>query len=235
MKQIILMLLIGSVFLTACTGTPPLTPPTTDSVSKTVTPSPLPSSTTPTITVTPLPTIPTFTPTFDVSTIVTVTPAPKAECPPINPYIQLDFNFTIYENDGLENANKKTLEFLNKGGSPESIIKKIRGTQYLLTNANPETRALNTDVTGDGTPELLIAPTPYASIFGCKDGKYQLIATFLSESSQDMDFRSITDINNNGIPEIYIYKTECVGGRCNILDALEWDGSKFQDVILYVH
>ena len=38
-----------------------------------------PDTSTPTIT--PLPTIPTFTPTFDVRTIVTAAPAPKAECP----------------------------------------------------------------------------------------------------------------------------------------------------------
>ena len=51
MNRIMLGLLCGLLFITACAGTPPLTQPTTDSVSKTSTPSPLPSST-PTIMIT---------------------------------------------------------------------------------------------------------------------------------------------------------------------------------------
>ena len=47
------------------------------------------SACTPATQATPLPTIPTFTPTFDVSTIVTVTPAPKAECPEIHTTVKI--------------------------------------------------------------------------------------------------------------------------------------------------
>ena len=84
MKKSLFALLAVIVLLSACgqstpvlvvddvTPTPSLTP------TSTATP---PLAATPTASITPLPTIPTFTPTFDASTILTVTPAGKAECP----------------------------------------------------------------------------------------------------------------------------------------------------------
>jgi len=100
MKKIFWQTLIASIFLiTACAGTPPQSQPTSAPVSnsliatstflptatQTSIPSTTPTASTPALasgaSVTPLPTIPTFTPTFDASTILTVTPAPKAECP----------------------------------------------------------------------------------------------------------------------------------------------------------
>ncbi len=105
MKRIIIILLTGTLFLTACGQTPCLTQPTSIPViEQTSSPSPLPTSTqtpipsaTPTASITPLPTIPTFTPTFDASTIVTVTPAPKAECPDIQSDVNINLsNFDDY-------------------------------------------------------------------------------------------------------------------------------------------
>lgn len=93
MKQLVFGLLLGIFILSACRGTTPVSQPTSISVVEqaTSTPSPLPTATptsipseTPTASITPLPTISTFTPTFDVSTIITVTPAEKTECPEIS-------------------------------------------------------------------------------------------------------------------------------------------------------
>jgi len=100
MKQTLVGLLGGILLLTACGQTSQPTQSTLISVIDTATPSPIPTTTstlpateTPTASITPLPTIPSFTPTFDVSTIVTVTPAPKAECPAKKPDIKPDFKF----------------------------------------------------------------------------------------------------------------------------------------------
>jgi len=92
LKQILISLLGGILFLTACGQAPTSNIPTaliSATESNTIpssTSSPLPTKTPreravePTTTphpVTPLPTIPTFTPTFDVSTIIIVTPATR--------------------------------------------------------------------------------------------------------------------------------------------------------------
>jgi hypothetical protein len=78
MKKLLYPFIALGLILSACgtaeTQSAPPARTSTPTISPTVTQ-------TPTITVTPLPTIPTFTPTFDVSTIVTVTPAERAECP----------------------------------------------------------------------------------------------------------------------------------------------------------
>jgi hypothetical protein len=86
MKRIGLSFLIGIFLFTACgqtTAVPVIASVTsTQSISPTPTETVLPSvTTTATTSITPLATVPIFTPTFDGSTIVTVTPALKAECP----------------------------------------------------------------------------------------------------------------------------------------------------------
>ena len=120
MKRISLSLCIGILFLTACgqaTAVPSIPSATsTPSVTLTSTQTAVPSAT-PTVSVTPLPTIPTFTPTFDASTIVTVTPAPKAECPKSIPYPERDFNLIEFkENGNYKNGQEAVLSFLNKYG-----------------------------------------------------------------------------------------------------------------------
>jgi hypothetical protein len=120
MKQIVFAVLIGTLLFAACGQTPSATQTAPISAVDTTTPSPLPTATqtslptaTPTASITPLPTIPTFTPTFDASTIVTVTPAPKAECKnetqsEVAQYLSKELNstelpiFIDVTNDGLD-------------------------------------------------------------------------------------------------------------------------------------
>jgi hypothetical protein len=110
----------------------------------TSTPSPIPTATptrtalpsaTPSASITPLPTIPTFTPTFDVSTIITVTPALKAKCPKENPKLLYNLN-NIMNPSG--NVNQQfidhTLDFLNNGGT-------IRSIRTQLMNSDDSIRA----------------------------------------------------------------------------------------------
>jgi hypothetical protein len=126
MKQIWMSVLGGILFLTACGQTLPAAHTTSIPVADTVkaTPSPIPINTittTPTETlttsITPLPTIPTFTPTFDVSKIVTVTPAPPATCPKENPKIVAEFatpnSYGSYE----PYRAPEVLDYLNAGGT----------------------------------------------------------------------------------------------------------------------
>ena len=116
MKKFLSLFFAISLTLSACgtVSTQPTSP------ARTGTPTVTPTATqTPTSTITPLPTIPTFTPTFDVSTIVTVTPALAKTCPQSNPNLSLDSG-TFYEHtekyfdDQIFNF---ILEYINAGGS----------------------------------------------------------------------------------------------------------------------
>jgi hypothetical protein len=136
MKRILLGLLSGISILTACHQVPagdrPLrtATPVVAIQSATETPSPRPTSTslpteTPTPSITPLPTIPTFTPTFDVSTIVTVTPAPKAECPEIDPTVKIENYLPSKLEYPSPNTTEKILSFLNEGGNGQTLIARL--------------------------------------------------------------------------------------------------------------
>ncbi|MFN8427532.1 MAG: hypothetical protein U0X87_14895 [Anaerolineales bacterium] len=124
MRKILFVLVIMIFLLSACGQSTPV--PVVDDVTPTPaltltsTATLLPSAT-PTASITPLPTIPTFTPTFDVSTILTVTPAGKAECPKENSSLIPDFQIDYYSSE----ADQKIPEFLNKGGSTSILVSRI--------------------------------------------------------------------------------------------------------------
>lgn len=134
LKQILMSLQGGILLLTACGQTAPV-------AQTTPTLSPIPTNTntsipteTPTATITPLPTIPTFTLTFDASTIVTVTPALKAECPKANHVPQV--SFAIYPS-GKKYVDDPTiaaiLDFLNSGGQMEQLSSELRHVDLLYS------------------------------------------------------------------------------------------------------
>ncbi|MEW6285386.1 MAG: hypothetical protein AB1509_04090 [Chloroflexota bacterium] len=237
MQRIIIGLLINILFLTACGQTTIVTPTAlvhpveqaTSTPAPTATRTSLPSAT-PTASITPLPTIPTFTPTFDVSTIVTVTPAPKAECPTSIPYPEKDFDlFKFRENGNYKSPEEAVLAVLNKYG-PEILVK--YGRRY---GTDLESIAFQ-DFTNDGVPEvairltLNISSTPF-DIFGCKNGVYQL---FLSIPSNGLGYApiifAIEDNNKNGIPELTILEGYLSQGG-HFFVVYEWNGEKFTSIL----
>ena len=130
LKQFLTAVMSGIVILTACAPAGTATP-VFITQEATATPSPIPTSTntslptgTPTPSITPLPTIPTFTPTFDASTIVTVTPAPKAECLKEDHSLKPDFEF----DNRTIGVEQKILDFLNEGGSIQKITTTLART-----------------------------------------------------------------------------------------------------------
>ncbi len=195
-------------------------PPPTATPTRTALPSP-----TPTATITPLPTIPTFTPTFDASKIVTVTPAPKAECPqPDNPS-QVDF--AIYPS-GQKYADHPTiatiLDFLNSGGQMEQLDSELRQIDALYSIK---------DITNDGIPDLIVVSgSAYqtANILWCQNGRYNLFPNDIVEAetlgSDNVKFE-MRDLNQNSIPEVLSIGDGKVGLNVNLL---EWNGETFIDL-----
>jgi hypothetical protein len=229
LKQILISILSGILFLTACGQVSPTNIPATAILSTATstrpiaTSSPLPTKTPreranePTITPrppTPLPTIPTFTPTFDASTIVALTPAPKAECPKEDPSVvapsttpNSDGSYEIYLPSDI-------LNYLNSGGTSAQL--RDSGLAEIV------------DLTGDGVNEVVYRGFLGGSydILGCKDGKYQDFLDFAGDSGIGRD---VVDLNKNGVPEIILY--DLVHYGYIDISVFEWDGSKFRSLI----
>ena len=200
----------------------------------TATPSPIPTftqtplpSATPTASTTHLPTIPTFTPTFDVSAIVTVTPAPKAECPKSIPYPEKDFNLIKFKQNGnYKSAQEAVLSLLNKYG-PEVLV------SYAINVTTSEEMALR-DLTNDGVPELALRLTVGLTtfdIFGCRDGEYQVLLTIPSNGLGYAPILfAIEDNNKNAVPELTIL-TGYLSQGGHYFKVYEWDGEKFAAIL----
>ena len=208
MKRITITFLIGIFFLTACAGTTPLPLTATISVSKSFTSTPFP----------------TFTPTFDARTIITVTPAPKAECPKENPSLTPDLN-TLFSVNPIRLVDRPALDFLNNGGAPQKIIGAFR-QHYHWLRSNIATQQ---DITGDGVPELVVTDGYIVYVFGCKDNQYK---TLLSDTDdldwmQEIQLNTIEDMNLDGIPELLTVE---YGGHTytSIRGSIwEWNGQEF--------
>lgn len=236
LKQFLTAVMSGIVILTACAPAGTATP-VFITQEATATPSPIPTSTntslpteTPTASITPLPTIPTFTPTFDASTIVTVTPAPKAECLKEDHSLKPDFEF----DNRTIGVEQKILDFLNEGGS----IQKITTT---LARTNNSYRLI--DVTNDGNSDLILGgflmldangfPVAYDTfyILSCRDGQYSLFSGEHTIGVASLNtIYDVIDMNANGIPEIIIYNNKCSGGGCYSFFVGEWNGKTFVDL-----
>lgn len=209
------------LILTACTPANQITSvPVIDSA--TATSSPLPTATA-TATITPLPTIPTFTPTFDASTILTVTPAPQAECPKeISDLVFDSNNLKGSGNDYNQQFIDYTLDYLNSGGSPQSIR---------MNYAHPDEIVRKEDLTGDGIGEVIFAYGIWIDIFGCINGDYQLLTASTKDAAQGSKIIDVVDINLDGLAEMISYFDGCMGSRCPSIEILGWDGEQFQSLI----
>jgi hypothetical protein len=199
----------------AQTSTPPLAP--------TATKTPIP----PTATVTPLPTIPTFTPTFDVSTIVTVTPAEKAECPTIDSTVKPEDYLLTEITYPTSNVTNEILEYLNKGGDGQNLVKRLN---QIYSKSEYHGGYGFLDVTNDQVSEFLYVELDYVGkplVFSCRNGKFEL----LDALSGNFDFLEYTmktdDLNANGIPEIIVTGTSGASFPNSTIYFYEWDGKGF--------
>ena len=202
------------------TSTPSPIPTATQTLHPTETPTASTPALAPGASVAPLPTIPTFTPTFDVSTILTVTPAPKAECPKENPSLLFDTQ-NLWGSDHKQFTDY-LVDFLNKGGSTRSSR-----THYEYPNEIIQKE----DVTANEVDEVIFADGIWIDIFGCVDGKFQLLATFTTQGAQSSKIIDVIDLNLDGLAEIVAYFDACMGSRCPSVDVYGWDGSKFKSLI----
>ena len=227
MKQFLMALLSGVLSLTACGQTQAgdisatLVLVTATNTIPSASSSPLPTKTpreranertsTPRPP-TPLPTIPTLTSTFDTSTILTVTPASKAECPKQDPSVVAKFATPISDGSYEIYRVPEILEYLNSGGTLD--LQQGSGLEEIA------------DITGDGLHEVIYKSFGY-SFFGCLNGRYEDLFDFAGDFGTQL--ADILDLNKNGSPEIILYNIVHYGYVD--ISVFEWDGNKFRSLI----
>jgi hypothetical protein len=233
--KLIAQLSLLTILLAACAAPPADMPaaspaPSTQTVTPSATASPAldltpfdiaqdePETPTPdtpdTPTITPLPTIPTFTPTFDARTIVTATPAPRAECPVENPELIPDFPYCDATGCSGGPYSDATLIYLKSGGTLDKLESRKWGVII--------------DLTGDGLKEVAFAEYGKLYIYGCEEGRFTILTKIEgTQNTPSLDY--IVDLNKNGIPELLFSNYERRAFRS--IQVIEWNGSKFKPLI----
>ena len=233
MKKLFSLFFAISLTLSAC-GTASIQPtPTAQTETPTVTPT---ATQTPTASITPLPTIPTFTPTFDVSTIVTVTPAEKAECPQKTDHRKILLPKPV--NEGSYPSNdiiQPIIDFLNSGGNIDYLRIKL---EELYKTYSP--RIISVDITNDKNPEIILdgvinEDQLYSQdhILTCIDGQFVNLDVIPDSWGSRPSFQCcisfIEDFNADRVPEIVTEYGYGNGG--SFYDIYGWDGSTIKRLI----
>lgn len=229
MKKLFSLIFAISIALSACgTATMQPTPPI-ETGTPTITPSATQTSTS---TITPLPPIPTFTPTFDVATIVTVTPAEKAECPKENPAIEpvfLNQCKDAYCGDPNDLLASPLLDYLNSGGTIQELTVKYHGLNSQGRFGEVSEALQVTDLTGDGVPEIAFVHFLWEGliVYGCHQGNYAIL--FTKRPDIFAQGLRIQDLNADGIPEIILDEPD--RGETAAISIYEWDSNNFVPLV----
>jgi hypothetical protein len=173
----------------------------------------------------------TATSTFDPANIVTVTPAPPAQClpsenaaAPFPEFIKREYWSTISEPE----VEQEIINYLNRYG-PQPIVEAL---QVAVAREEYWEAFEYQDFTNNGSPDLMFA-TGFLYIFGCQDGEYQSLYVQDDVTGYLWPFglASITDGNRNGIPEITLVTNWwSQGGRD--FEIYEWDGTNFRHILV---
>ncbi|MCC6299518.1 MAG: hypothetical protein IT314_09475 [Anaerolineales bacterium] len=197
--------------------------------SATSTPSPRPTVTaTSSPSITPLPTIPTFTPTFDASTIVTVTPAPKAECPKVNASINPEIYFTERLTYPSISYSDKVLEFLNDGGDGQLLLARLNQT---YPRGDYRGGYDFKDLTGDQIPEFLFIGLQFEAtpiVFSCKNGKFMEIGRLSGDRPNHEYGIIVEDLNEDGIAEVIVVGAFRGSFSHYTIYLYKWNGQNFE-------
>ncbi len=252
---VLLLVVISAYIFTSClsgdttpTFTPGGTPPHPITITATTAPSlvitkevqtftPIPTSTStlepmpsPTRTATQIPTLTyTLSPlSFDASKVVTRTPANPASCPQSNPDVKPTFIGLL--SDVFPDLEKPILDYLNSGGTWETMLAVLDWSSYRRTNY-----LFEGDLTGDNVPKLVISYGPLF-VFGCKDGKYSTLLTIPVANVVTPNTPSIVgvaDMNLDGIKELIVETSVLAGwtGSTYLAQIFEWDGIQFESMV----
>ena len=143
------------------------------------------------------------------------------------------------------------LAYLNAGGHPQALEADL--DRLTLDDGEQTWKAANavhhTDVTGDGTPEVIVDLLFYVEgqfadgglfVFRCLAGEYvggavvRIGAQLFADQGPEPVVQTIQDMNGNGRPDILLSYITVIGTHANFtreFRILEWDGGRFVDLI----
>ena len=153
------------------------------------------------------------------------------QCPKADPNLAFDVEKAWQSTaPGEQNQHftKYVLEFLNSGGTLQSIV-----SAFEKESSEPTNQILHVqDVTGDKIPELIFPYGIWLDIFGCKDGKYELMLAATDPSnSSGLSIIDVIDVNLDGLAELIVNVDGCMGNRCPSIRVYEWNRKEFQDLM----
>ena len=165
------------------------------------------------------------TPTFDVATTLRRTPPRPAQCPITTNTIPPDLEYSAETVESVGRILEQVLEYLNAGGARSAVI-----TAYRLHDPKSDESVIQeTDVTGDGVPELLLTDSDAVVAYVCEDGHYiiKALPVWTYHYGQPLII-AIQDMNLDGVKEaIAIAGDE----RIRLVSVIEWDGRSFQSLV----
>jgi len=152
----------------------------------------------------------------------------------------------------IEGFQPQMLAYLNAGGDPNELREMLEGLSLVDEGGTewlPRAQVIPADVTGNGTPEVVVTLTFYVEgqyadgglfVYDCQGGAYvggavvPLGGQVLSAGGPDPGIRVIQDMNADGVPEIVLSFVGVVGTHANftrLFRILEWDGAQFVDLV----
>lgn len=224
MKRLIIGLFVFALLASSCAPAENQGTSLPVANSATSTPSPLPTATA-TASVTPLPTIPTFTPKFDASTILTVTPAPRAECPTEKQNQSTTHLFPESGEPYDKTYIDRILEFLNDGGTVNTLVSELNRPSKWGRAYGDLTL---TDITNDGVPELFITILFSHFVLKCESQIYEII--YKRDDVISGTILSTSDLNRNSILELHVSISPCADTFCPEMWLYEWDGKELTTI-----
>jgi hypothetical protein len=173
-----------------------------------------------------------------------VCPMPGEEQPP---------GFVVTEGQPIAQMfEPQILAYLNASGNAQGLqaaLGSLTLTDSSGTDWQARIQVFDTDVTGDGLPEVVLDLSFFVEgqfaegalfVYRCQIGQYvggavaPIAGQILSADDADPGIRAIQDMNGNGKAEIVLSYTPIIGTHANYtryFRILEWDGGQFADLI----
>lgn len=167
-------------------------------------------------------------PATAVAIVLRATATPNREiCPPINPAIRLAATMP----ETREAANSALLSFLTAGGNPEDLERIL--LQNWQRDIDTSYIRRDVDLTGEGTPEILIGYTAPGDlgtllVIGCTAGQAALLHEVTGDGAAAPQLIWAGDINRSGRSNLFLARRICpTADSCEFdIQVLEWEAPR---------
>ena len=130
-------------------------------------------------------------------------------------------------------------EYLNAGGDPATLAQVLQEWEALAPEGG---LPLRQDLTGDGSPEIVVTcinpqaetfpPEGLLAVLICRNGAYETLYTYMPEPFSNIALIGGQDLTGDGKNELVFAEVTCGAHTCwDTLHVGSWNGSDFQEQI----